>query len=91
MARIGLGPQFVIGIIALDLFYGYFAHVALHAAPVLWRVHAVHHSDPFVDVTTTYRTHPVEVVWRSLFMIPPIWILGVPMALVDELSARPLK
>src|SRR5262249_30293046 len=32
----------------------------------------------FVDVTTTYRTHPMEVLWRFLCMVTPIWILGVP-------------
>lgn len=70
--------QIVITIVVLDFCFGYLAHVALHLVPRLWRVHAVHHSDAFVDVTTTYRTHPIEVAWRSLFMIPPVWILGVP-------------
>ena len=44
----------------------------------MWRFHQIHHSDPFVDVTTTYRTHPVETVWRFAFAIVPIWILGIP-------------
>jgi len=44
----------------------------------MWRFHQIHHSDPFVDVTTTYRTHPVETVWRFLFAIVPVWVLGVP-------------
>ena len=46
--------------------------------PAMWRFHQVHHSDPFVDVTTTYRTHPVETVWRFLFAIVPVWLLGIP-------------
>ena len=33
---------------------------------------------PFVDVTTTYRTHPVETVWRFLFAIVPVWLIGIP-------------
>jgi hypothetical protein len=37
---------------------------------------SVHHSDEFVDVTTTYRTHPVETIWRFLFAIVPIWAFG---------------
>jgi sterol desaturase/sphingolipid hydroxylase (fatty acid hydroxylase superfamily) len=80
MTRMGLplSAQIVLSIVVLDFCFGYVAHVALHAAPVLWRVHAVHHSDPFVDVTTTYRTHPIELAWRSLFMIVPVWMLGVP-------------
>lgn len=80
MARMGVPApvQFLVGVVALDFFFGYLAHVAMHHIPPLWRVHAVHHSDPFVDVTTTYRTHPVESIWRSLFMLPPVWLLGIP-------------
>jgi sterol desaturase/sphingolipid hydroxylase (fatty acid hydroxylase superfamily) len=44
----------------------------------MWRFHRVHHSDTFVDVTTTFRTHPVETVWRFVFAIVPVWILGIP-------------
>ncbi len=80
MARVGLplAAQLILSVVVLDFFYGYLAHVGLHYMPRLWRVHAVHHSDPFVDVTTTYRTHPIEVVWRGVFLMAPTWILGVP-------------
>jgi len=29
-------------------------------------------------VTTTYRTHPVETVWRFLFSVVPVWVVGLP-------------
>jgi sterol desaturase/sphingolipid hydroxylase (fatty acid hydroxylase superfamily) len=73
-----LWVQIIAGIVILDFSAGYLAHRALHAFPVLWRFHQVHHSDDFVDVTTTYRTHPVETVWRFLFVIVPVWTLGIP-------------
>jgi sterol desaturase/sphingolipid hydroxylase (fatty acid hydroxylase superfamily) len=50
-------------ITALDL-GAYAVHVAMHKVPVLWRVHAVHHADPAVDVTTSLRQHPGEGVLR---------------------------
>jgi sterol desaturase/sphingolipid hydroxylase (fatty acid hydroxylase superfamily) len=80
MVRVGFPwpGQIFVSVVALDFFFGYVAHVALHVVPPLWRVHAVHHSDPFVDVTTTYRTHPIESVWRSTVMLIPVWLLGVP-------------
>lgn len=80
MTRLALPitAQIVASAVVLDFFFGYLAHRAMHALPVLWRVHRVHHSDPFVDATTTYRTHPLEVLWRFLFMIVPVWILGIP-------------
>src|SRR5262249_8054367 len=70
--------QIVVSIAALDLFFGYLAHRAMHAIPLLWRAHRVHHADAFVDATTSFRTHPVEVVWRFLFMMIPIAALGTP-------------
>ena len=67
-----------VGIVVLDFSVGYVSHRTMHMWPAMWRFHQIHHSDPFVDVTTTYRTHPVETVWRFLFAIVPIWIFGIP-------------
>ena len=80
MARLGwpLWMETVVGIVVLDFSVGYVSHRAMHAWPMMWRFHQIHHNDPFVDVTTTYRTHPVETVWRFLFAIVPVWILGLP-------------
>ena len=53
----------VLAIVAFDFAF-YAAHRSWHEIPALWRFHAVHHSDPAVDVTTTVRQHPVEGVLR---------------------------
>ena len=53
----------IFAVAALDFAF-YAAHVSWHKIPALWRFHAVHHSDPAVDVTTTVRQHPVEGVLR---------------------------
>ena len=52
--------EIVIGILVLDFSVGYLSHRTRHMWPAMWRFHRIHHSDPFVDVTTTYRTHPVR-------------------------------
>ena len=70
--------EVLIGIVVLDFSVGYLSHRTMHMWSPMWRFHRVHHSDPFVDVTTTYRAHPVETVWRFLFAIVPIWVLGLP-------------
>jgi len=70
--------EIVIGILVLDFSVGYVSHRTMHMWPAMWRFHQIHHNDLFVDVTTTYRTHPVETVWRFLFAIVPIWLLGIP-------------
>jgi sterol desaturase/sphingolipid hydroxylase (fatty acid hydroxylase superfamily) len=64
--------------IVLDFGYGYLAHRMLHESTLLWRVHRVHHSDAFVDVTTSFRNHPLESLWRYLFVLVPVGLLGIP-------------
>jgi sterol desaturase/sphingolipid hydroxylase (fatty acid hydroxylase superfamily) len=80
MARLDwpLWIEIIAAIVVLDFSVGYLSHRAMHMWPAMWRFHQIHHSDPFVDVTTTYRTHPVETVWRFLFAIVPVWLLGIP-------------
>jgi sterol desaturase/sphingolipid hydroxylase (fatty acid hydroxylase superfamily) len=63
-------------VLALDLSF-YLSHVAMHASPLLWRFHRVHHSDPAVDVTTTIRQHPGESVIRYVFLAAFACALGV--------------
>jgi sterol desaturase/sphingolipid hydroxylase (fatty acid hydroxylase superfamily) len=68
----------VLGVALLDFSVGYLSHRMLHMSSWLWRFHRIHHCDDFVDVTTTYRTHPVETVWRFLFSVVPVWLVGIP-------------
>jgi sterol desaturase/sphingolipid hydroxylase (fatty acid hydroxylase superfamily) len=35
-------------------------HRSEDAVPLFWRFHALHHSDPDVDVTTSVRYHSIE-------------------------------
>ena len=74
---LSLPARIAISVVTLDLFT-YLAHLTMHKIPPLWRVHSVHHSDPFLDVSTTFRQHPLEGIWRFLWIIVPVWILGLP-------------
>jgi len=38
----------------------YGVHRLFHAAPMLWRLHRVHHADRLMDVSTALRNHPGE-------------------------------
>jgi sterol desaturase/sphingolipid hydroxylase (fatty acid hydroxylase superfamily) len=63
-------------------FAAYWAHRWMHAFPLLWRVHRVHHADTSVDVSTSLRNHPLEL----LVMIPAsalvIVVIGAPVSVV---------
>ncbi len=67
----------VLSLVALD-FIIYLQHVLMHAVPVLWRLHRVHHADPDYDVTTGSRFHPVEIVLSMLVKFSAIVVLGAP-------------
>ena len=53
--------QLVVGLLALDL-ADWTLHWLSHRVRPLWMLHAVHHSDPHVDVTTTLRHHPLGII-----------------------------
>jgi sterol desaturase/sphingolipid hydroxylase (fatty acid hydroxylase superfamily) len=66
-----------VAIVALDLII-YAQHVLFHAAPWLWRLHRVHHSDVAVDVTTGVRFHPGEILLSMLVKLAAVILLGAP-------------
>jgi sterol desaturase/sphingolipid hydroxylase (fatty acid hydroxylase superfamily) len=59
----------------------------LHATPWLWRFHAVHHADPDLDISTSYRFHFVEVGLSSGFRALQVLCIG---ASVSQLVAYAL-
>ena len=60
----------------------YFQHVLVHAVPVLWRLHRVHHADLDFDVTTGSRFHPIEIILSMLIKFATIIVLGPPIVAV---------
>jgi len=75
IADAGLG--FLAGFLLLDLMR-YAVHRCEHAVPLFWRFHALHHSDPDVDVTTSVRHHPLEYLFASLIYWLAVILLDVP-------------
>ena len=54
----------------------YLYHTLMHRIPVLWSFHRLHHTDEFVDVSTTFREHPIETFIRNAFLIACVLLLG---------------
>jgi sterol desaturase/sphingolipid hydroxylase (fatty acid hydroxylase superfamily) len=75
------GLSFLAGFLLLDLLrYG--VHRCEHAVPLFWRFHAMHHSDPDVDVTTSVRHHPIEYVLASAVYWLAALVLDIPIIVV---------
>jgi sterol desaturase/sphingolipid hydroxylase (fatty acid hydroxylase superfamily) len=77
----GAGLSFVTGFLLVD-FLRYLVHRCEHAVPLFWRFHALHHSDPDVDVTTSVRHHPVEYVLGSAVYWLAVILLDIPAIVV---------
>lgn len=73
--------DFVAGIVILDLVI-YLQHLMFHAAPLLWRLHMMHHADLDFDLTTGLRFHPIEIILSMGLKITVIFALGPPVAAV---------
>lgn len=71
----------LLAVVAMD-FIIYLQHVLVHAVPVLWRLHRVHHADLDYDVTTGARFHPIEIILSMLIKFATIVVLGAPVVAV---------
>lgn len=58
-------------------FTSWATHLAMHKIPFLWRFHRVHHSDTFLDISTTVRFHPIEFLINLPITLTAIAIFGI--------------
>jgi sterol desaturase/sphingolipid hydroxylase (fatty acid hydroxylase superfamily) len=65
----------VIFIIVMD-FIIYMQHVMVHALPILWRLHRVHHTDLDYDTSTGARFHTLEILLSFGIKFTAIVLLG---------------
>ncbi|UCG57305.1 MAG: sterol desaturase family protein [Phycisphaerales bacterium] len=66
----------VLGFVLMDLAF-YYWHWLNHRVPVMWRFHNVHHLDPDMDVSTSFRFHFVEVLYSTAFRAVQVCLVGV--------------
>jgi sterol desaturase/sphingolipid hydroxylase (fatty acid hydroxylase superfamily) len=65
----------ILTVIFLD-FIIYWQHRLFHRIPILWRLHKVHHCDKFLDVTSAFRFHPLEMILSFFIKLFFIYLLG---------------
>jgi sterol desaturase/sphingolipid hydroxylase (fatty acid hydroxylase superfamily) len=68
--------QFFLGFLWMDATF-YFWHRANHVYPLLWRFHNVHHVDPDLDVSTSFRFHYGETFFSSVFRLVQVLLVGI--------------
>lgn len=55
----------------------YLQHRLLHSISILWSLHALHHADTEVDITTYFRHHPFELVFSIVATYMTVAIFGI--------------
>jgi sterol desaturase/sphingolipid hydroxylase (fatty acid hydroxylase superfamily) len=69
--------RFALVILAADA-VEYASHRAYHEVPLLWRIHAVHHSPEYMDWLSGSRLHFLEPLVTRALVLVPIVLLGFP-------------
>lgn len=77
--------QVCIGVVAAE-FGLYWAHRISHEWPVVWRLHAIHHSVRRLWVINTGRFHFMDSVWKILLGMGVLLALGAPLEVVQWTS-----
>lgn len=77
--------QALLSFLALDLLL-YVWHRISHSIDSLWMLHKVHHNDPYLNVSTAFRLHIVELLIITVLKSAYIALLGVDktMMLINE-------
>jgi sterol desaturase/sphingolipid hydroxylase (fatty acid hydroxylase superfamily) len=70
--------QLILGFPFLDWTF-YHWHKINHQYPLLWRFHNVHHIDPDMDVSTSFRFHWGEVLYSTIFRVLQVAVFGIPL------------
>jgi sterol desaturase/sphingolipid hydroxylase (fatty acid hydroxylase superfamily) len=61
----------------------YWTHRAYHEVPLLWRLHAVHHSAKSMDWMAGSRQHILELIITRTLVLAPIFVLGFSKEVID--------
>ena len=61
----------------------YWTHRGYHEVPVLWRLHAVHHSVKSMDWLAGSRQHILELIITRTLVLAPIYVLGFSKEVID--------
>lgn len=67
-------------------FGAYWVHRGCHESPLLWRVHAMHHSSERLYVFASARNHPMNAILAYGSQLLPLSILGAPVETIALMS-----
>ncbi len=75
-------PALLLIVLVADLVQ-YWTHRAYHEVPLMWRLHAVHHSVKSMDWLASSRQHILELLITRTLVLAPIYVLGFSKEVID--------
>lgn len=69
-------------LLLVDSLAVYLLHRLMHRTPLLWRIHRVHHADQSVDLSTTFRNHPLELTASLPMAAAVVLVVGAPASVI---------
>jgi sterol desaturase/sphingolipid hydroxylase (fatty acid hydroxylase superfamily) len=73
--------QFAVGLLIGDL-GAYWVHRSCHRFPLMWRVHAMHHSSEKMYLGAAVRNHPFNAILMHSSHLLPLTLLGAPVEVI---------
>lgn len=77
--------RFTVGVVFLDFLY-WVQHFLNHKSPLLWRFHAVHHSQEQLNFFTDFRYHLFEYLVRFTILTIPFLVLSIRIPTIVVIS-----
>lgn len=74
--RLPLFFETIAGVLLYDL-ANYWIHRSQHMFPALWKIHRAHHTDVYIDVTSAFRFHPFETLYRAFCFTALVLFVGI--------------
>jgi len=68
---------FILTFVVVDFLY-YWEHRAMHEVEILWVFHEVHHSSPWLNLTTAFRLNWFTGLFAFVFFLPAV-LIGLPI------------
>ncbi|MDM4768065.1 sterol desaturase family protein [Pelomonas sp. SE-A7] len=82
IGQLNFGLALFLIILVADLVQ-YWIHRAYHQVPLLWRLHAVHHSIEHMDWLAGSRLHIIELILTRTLILASIYLLGFSKPVID--------
>ncbi len=85
-ASLPLGAQLALALVVTQ-FGEYQVHRAFHEVPLLWRLHAIHHSPHRLYFLNAGRFHPLDTATSATASLLPLVLLGVGDEVITLMTA----